>query len=122
MPSSATMKKKRQICLRTPVTPTKWIQNNGRVAVAHAMLASNPAPSHERAWYTLFTHALDFLHEESMIGQWVGMRFYDKLAQAKNSVYQALIWTRPGYEANAYPLLKFALHKTKLDEHARKES
>ena len=25
-----------------------------------------------------------------------GMHFYDKLAHAKNSVYQALIWLRPG--------------------------
>ena len=24
------------------------------------LLVSNPVPSHERAWYTLFTHALDF--------------------------------------------------------------
>ena len=23
-------------------------------------VTSNPAPSHERAWYTLFMHALDF--------------------------------------------------------------
>ena len=34
-----------------------------------------------------------------MIGQWVRMHFYDKLVHAKNSVYQALIWIRPGYEA-----------------------
>ena len=64
-----------------------------------ALLASNPAPSHERAWYTLFMQALDFLdfhtfREKSMIGQWVRMHFYDK-----NSVYQALLWIRPGYEA-----------------------
>ena len=25
-----------------------------------SVLASNPGPSHEMAWYTLFTHALDF--------------------------------------------------------------
>ena len=33
-----------------------------------------------------------------MIGQWVGMRFYDKLAHAKHNVYQALVYQalRPG--------------------------
>ena len=29
------------------------------------------------------------------------MRLYDKLAHAKKSVYQALIWIRPGYEARS---------------------
>ena len=42
-------------------------------------------------------------HEKSMIGQWVRMRFNNKSAHAKNSVYQALIWIRPGYEATLPP-------------------
>ena len=37
--------------------------------------------------------------EKSIIGQWARMHFYDKLVHAKNRVYQALIWIRPGYEA-----------------------
>ena len=33
-----------------------------RVLISHActLVASNPGPSHEMAWYTLFAHALDF--------------------------------------------------------------
>ena len=53
--------------------------------------------------------------KRSVICQWVGMRFYDKLVHAKNSVYQALIWIMPGYEANnlaSQSSLQPALSKT----------
>ena len=46
-----------------------------------------------------------------MIGQWVRMCFYD----IKNSVYQALIWIRPGYEASLEP--RYTLFKHALDFH-----
>ena len=66
----------------------------------HISLEPSPFPR-KGLVYTLFTHAhaLDFtlFREKSMIGQWVGMRFYDKLAHAKNSVYQALIYFRKAW-------------------------
>ena len=56
-------------------------------------IASNPTPSHERAWYTLFVHALIFtlFCEKSIIGQWARMHFYDKLVPG---LYLDKAWVR----------------------------
>ena len=48
------------------------------------LVASNPGPPHERAWYTHMCHSS--VKIKSMI--LVNPAFYDKLAHAKNSVYQ----------------------------------
>ena len=60
-------------------------------------IASNPAPSHERAWYTLFTHVLDFHTFPWKVNDWSMGEHAFLLLHAKNSVYtkrlgRRLIW------------------------------
>ena len=67
-----------------------------------------PSPF-QRAWPVHAVRARWISHF-SVKRQWVGIRFYDKLAHAKNSVYQALIWIRPGYKAATKHSCRYSSH------------
>ena len=63
-------------------------------------LHAEPSPFPPKGQVHTVHTCAGFAH--SMIGQWVGICFYNRLAHDKNS---ALIWIRPGYDANSNSLV-----------------